>query len=133
MKPFLFAIVFLLILLLVYVLYYVGIAVTRVGFGWFQADVRLPSRWTGTFNDSSGILRRNFVVFRRFRQLRVEVETVSGTLTFEIQAPDGSPLSPTSGVYGRDASLLFDLSGLRRCSVTLRMERFHGTFCVQLQ
>lgn len=133
MKPLLIGMIVLLLLLLFYVLHYFGIAVTRAGFSWFRADLSLPTRWTGTFNGSSGLLCRNFVVFKRYSALRVEVETQSGALEVEVNAPDGSPLSPASGVYGRDASLLFDLSGLRRCSVTLRMERFHGTFRVQLQ
>lgn len=131
MKPLLIGMIVL--LLLFYLLHYFGIAVTRAGFSWFRADLSLPTRWTGTFHGSSGILRRNFVAFRRFRQLRVEVETASGSLEFEVNTPDGSPLSPASGAYGRDACALFDLDGLRRCSVTLRMDRFSGRFRVELQ
>lgn len=118
---------------LFYALYYFGILVTRAGASWFRADISLPARWEGKHAGSSGFMRRNFVVFKRYSTLFVEAETASGALNFEVKAPDGSLLSPASGAYGRDVRVLFDVGQFRRCSVTLQMKQFHGHFRITLQ
>lgn len=115
------------------ILYYFGFAIARVGMFVLNASYSLPARWEGKLSEASGYMRRNFVVFKKYSTLCVEVETTSGSMEFEVKAPDGSPLSPASGVYGRDASLRFDVSRLKRCSVSLRADRFSGTFRVALQ
>lgn len=118
---------------LCYLLYYFGIGFTsKACFGLFHADLSLPTRWEGKFQDVSGCLRRNFVTFKKYSTLLVEIETTSGALDLEVTAPDGSALSPSSGVYGRDAHVTFDVSNLRRCRVTLRMDRFSGQFRIAL-
>lgn len=127
-----------LILLLIFlpligILCYFGIITTRVGSGWLIADFSFPTRWEGRLQSFSGLFRRNFVIFQKYSTLAVEIETTSGTLDFEVTAPDGSALSPTSGVYGRDASILIDVSRLKRCSVTLRADHFDGQFHIGLQ
>lgn len=115
------------------VLYYFGIAVTRVCFDWFTASFSLPTRWEGKFEGTSGFFRRNFVVFPKYSALAVEIKTNFGSLDFEVKAPDGSMLSPASGVYGRDVSILIDVGHLKRCSVALRMNHFNGQFRIALQ
>lgn len=130
-----YAILILLLILipLIGALHYFGIAVTRVCFGWFTVSFSLPTRWEGKFQGTSGFFRRNFMVFRKYSALTVKIDTYSGTLDFEAKAPDGSMLSPASGVYGRDASILIDVSHLKRCSVALRMDHFSGQFRIALQ
>ncbi|MCI8697731.1 MAG: hypothetical protein HFF29_01290 [Oscillospiraceae bacterium] len=118
---------------LAWVLYYLGFAVTKAGVFLFIASRSLPTRWEGRTSDASGYMRRNFVVSKRYSALCVEIETSSGSMGFEIEAPDGSRLSPASGAYGRDRSILIDVSRLKRCSVTLRMDHFSGTFHIALQ
>lgn len=126
-------IVLAIVLPLIGALYYFGIAVTRFGADWFRADVSLPTRWDGQRDGSIGFLRRNFVIFKKYSVLAIDIETNSGALDFEVKGPDGSILSPASGVYGRDASVLVDVSRFKRCSVTLRMDHFHGKFHISLQ
>lgn len=84
-------------------------------------------------SDAAGFMRRNFVIFKQFSALAVEIETAFGALEFEVKAPDGTLLSPASIFYGRDASVRIDVSQLRRCTVTLRMDHFSGTFHIALQ
>ena len=55
-----------------------------------------------------------------------------GTLS-EVKGPDGSALSPASGSYEQDASLLFDVGRFKCCTVTLRMDHFSGKFRIALQ
>lgn len=114
-------------------LYYFGIATPQMTFGLFNCAFSFPTRWEGELHGSSGLMRRNFVVFKKYRALTIQVETRSGTLEFEVTGPDGSVLSPVSGVYGRDSSALIDVSQLKRCSVTLRMDHFDGKFHIALQ
>ena len=78
-------------------------------------------------------MRRNFVVFKKYRALAVEYETTSGSIQVEVCGLDGSTLSPASGSYGQDGSIRIDVSRLKRCSVTLRMEQFIGSFRIALQ
>ena len=118
---------------LVYVLYYFGILVTQATASWFRADISLPTRWEGRTLGTTGLMRRNFSVFRRYQQLSIETETNSGAIECEVRGPDGSLLSPASGSYGRDASFLIDVSQYRRCAVTLKMRQFDGHFRVTLQ
>ena len=127
------AIVLLCLIPLFYVLYYFGILVTRATASWFRADLSLPTRWEGKSAGTTGLMRRNFAVFRKYSALAVEYETSSGSIQVEVKAPDGSVLSPASGVYGQEGSILIDVSQLRRCAVTLRMERFQGSFRIALQ
>lgn len=115
------------------VLYYLGFGVTRAGIFILNASYSLPTRWEGKLSDASGFLRRNFVVFKTYSSLRVETEITSGSMEFEVKTPDGSLLSPASGAYGRDANLLFEVSGVKRCIVTLRMDHFSGAFYIALQ
>lgn len=112
---------------------YFGIAVTRIGFGWLIADFSFPSRWEGKLQGSSGLMRRNFVVFKKYSRLSIEIETASGSIDFEVKGSDGSPLPPSSGSYGRDADISIDVSAFKRCSVTLSMNQFNGRFCITLQ
>lgn len=118
---------------LIYALYYFGFLITRAGVSWFRADLSLPTRWEGSTGGTTGFMRRNFAVFRKYRKLSIKTETNSGAIECEVRGPDGSPLSPASGFYGRDASFLIDVSAYKRCTVTLRMEQFHGRFCITLQ
>lgn len=118
---------------LVFILYYFGFGVTRAGIFILNASYSLPTRWEGRLSDASGYMRRNFAVFKKYSTLSVEVDAISGSMEFEVKAPDGSLLTPSSGSYGRDAGLLFDVDRLKRCSVTLRMDRFSGAFRVALQ
>lgn len=119
---------------LCYILYYFGIGFTSsAGFAVFRASYSLPTRWTGKLMDSSGYMRRNFVVFQKYSALSIEVETDSGALDFEVKGPDGSTLSPASGAYGRDSSFVIDLSRVKRCSITLRTDHFCGAFHIALQ
>ena len=118
---------------LIYALYYFGLLITRVTASWFHGDVSLPTRWEGSILGTTGFMRRNFAVFQRYQHLSVETETNSGAIECEVKGPDGSLLSPVSGSYGRDASYLIDVSQYRRCSVTLKMERFDGHFRITLQ
>lgn len=118
---------------LVYVLYYFGIFVTSATASWFHGDVSLPTRWEGSILGTTGFMRRNFAVFRRYQYLSIETETISGSIECEVRGPDGSLLSPVSGSYGRDASFLIDVSQYRRCAVTLKMEQFAGHFRITLQ
>lgn len=118
---------------LVLILYYFGFGITRAGVFVLNASYSLPARWEGKLSGASGHMRRNFVVFKQYAALAVEIEAASGTLEAEVKAPDGSVLSPASGALGRDASLLFDVSQLRRCSVTLRADHFSGAFRITLQ
>lgn len=118
---------------LFYSLYYFGFAVTQAGIKCFGATYSLPLHWEGRIAGMSGFMRRNFVIFRKYNALAIEIETNSGSLDFEVKAPDGFTLSPASGIYGRDASVLIDVSELKRCSVTLRMSHFNGKFRVALQ
>ena len=127
------AIVILCLIPLFYALYYFGIMVTRVTASWFLTHLSLPTRWEGESAGTTGLIRRNFAVFRKYSTLAVEYETNSGSIQVEVRAPDGSILSPASGVYGRDGSILIDVSQLKRCSVMLRMERFKGNFRIALQ
>lgn len=126
-------ILLLILLFLIGILYYFGIITTRAGGGWLIADFSFPTRWEGKLQGSSGFFRRNFVIFRKYSMLAVEIETSSGALDFEITAPDGSVLSPVSGVYGQNADILIDVSRLKRCSVTLRTDQFNGQFHIALQ
>lgn len=119
--------------LLVLILYYFGFGVTKAGVFILNASYSLPARWEGRLSDASGYMRRNFVVFKRYSTLCVEGETASGVLDFEVKGPDGSVLSPASGSYGRDASLLFDVGRFKRCTVALRMDHFSGQFRIALQ
>lgn len=133
MTPFYFTLALLLIfLLLMGGLYYFGIATTRVGCGCF-VDFSFPTRWEGQFQGTSGLLRRNFVVFKKYTKLLIEIETNSGTIDFDVKGSDNSTLSPASGVYGRDISVLVDVSHFKRCSVALRMQHFNGRFHIALQ
>lgn len=118
---------------LIYALNYFGILVTRVTASWFRADLSLPTRWEGRTLGTTGLIRRNFFVFKQYQQLSVETETDSGAVECEVRGPDSSLLSPVSGTYGRNASLLIDVSRYRRCAVTLKMERFSGRFRITLQ
>lgn len=118
---------------LFYALNYFGFIVTKAGITCFGASCSLPIRWDGKFAGMSGFMRRNFVVFRKYSTLAIEVDTDSGTLHFEVKAPDGSILSPAPGTYGQDASVCIDVSQFRRCSIALRMEHFKGKFCIVLQ
>lgn len=118
---------------LVLILYYFGFGVTRAGVFILNASYSLPTRWEGKLSDASGYLRRNFVVFKKYSTLSVEAETASGAIDVQVKAPDSSVLSPVSGAYGRDASLLFDVSRLRRCSVALHTDHFSGNFRITLQ
>lgn len=117
----------------IYALYYFGFLVTRAGASWFRADISLPIRWEGKTAGTTGFQRRNFAVFRGYSVLAVEVETDSGALEFEVKTPDGSILSPASGVYGRDARVLFDVGQYRHCAVMLNMVQFSGHFRITLQ
>lgn len=118
---------------LFYLLYYFGILVTRATASWFRADLSLPTRWEGHTLGTTGLIRRNFVVFKQYHQLSVETETDAGAIECEVTGQDGSLLSPVSGTYGRDASSLIDVSRCRRCAVTLRMKQFSGRFRIALQ
>lgn len=115
------------------ILYYYGFFVTHAGFTLFRASYSFPTHWEGKIADTTGFMRRNFVIFKKYSTLAVEVETISGAMEVEVKAPDGSPLSPVSGAYGPDASFLIDVSRVRRCSVTLQLDHFNGSFCVALQ
>lgn len=117
---------------LFYALYYFGFMITRVTASSFHAYFSLPSRWEGHTTGTSGFMRRNFAVFKKYSALSVEVEVNSGSLNFEVRAPDGSILSPATGSCGRNASALINVSRLRRCSVTLRMDHFNGKFRIAL-
>lgn len=119
--------------LLILILYYFGFGVAKVGVFILNASYSLPARWEGTLSEATGYMRRNFAAFKRYSTLRMEAETASGSLEFEVRAPDGSLLSPVSGSYGRDADLLFDVSRFRRCSAVLRMDHFSGKFRIALQ
>lgn len=127
------AIVLLCLIPLFYALYYFGIMGTRVTANWFLADLSLPTRWEGKSAGTTGLMRRNFAVFKKYSVLAVEYETTSGSIQVEVHSPDGSILSPASGSYGRDGSIRIDVSRLKRCSVTLRMEQFYGSFRIALQ
>lgn len=127
------AIVLLCMIPLFYALYYFGILVSRVTASWFLASLSLPTRWEGKSAGTSGLMRRNFAVFQKYSALAVEYETTSGSILAEVRGPDGAVLSPVSGVYGRDTSVLIDVGGLKRCSVTLKMEHFKGQFHIALQ
>lgn len=116
-----------------YALWYFGIAVTRAGFSWFHAGYSLPARWEGTLSDASGLMGRNFVVFRKYSALSIEIETNSGAMQFQVKTSDGRVLSPASGSYGADARVLFDLSAVRRCRVQLQAAGFSGAFRITLQ
>ena len=118
---------------LIYVLNYFGILVTRATASWLRTDISLPTRWEGSTLGTTGLMRRNFAVLQRYRQLSIETETSSGAIEFEVRGPDGSLLSPASGSYGRDAAFLVDVSRYRRCAVTLKMEQFAGHFRITLQ
>lgn len=118
---------------LCYALYCFGFFVPRAGFSIFRASCSLPTRWEGKFWDTSGCMHRNFVVFRKYSKLVIAFEATSGTIEFEVKGPDGSSLSPASGAWSRDASVLIDVSRFKRCSVYLRMERFCGNFQIALQ
>lgn len=118
---------------LCYVLYYFGFLVTRAGFAIFRASYSLPARWEGKISETTGFMRRNFVIFRKYTSLSFEAETTSGAIELELKEPNGSLLSPASGAYGRNVSISFDVSQLKRCSATLRMDHFSGTFCIALQ
>ena len=118
---------------LFYALYYFGFLVTRATASWLRADLSLPARWEGSTLGTTGLMRRNFAVFRRYQYLSIETETDSGSIECEVMGPDGSLLSPASGSYGRDASFLIDVSQFRRCSVTLKLEQFNGRYRVTLQ
>lgn len=127
-------IVAVILVLIGYLLYYFGIGFTsRAYVSVFRADYSVPTRWEGKFLDTTGCMRRNFVVFKKYSTLLVEVETTSGTLNFEVKGPDGSILSPASGIYGPNTSALIDVSRSKRCSVTLKMDHFNGTFHIALQ
>lgn len=117
----------------VYALYYFGILITRADASWFRAGVSLPTRWEGTSAGTTGFQRRNFAILRKYSTLAVEADTASGTFNFEVNGPDGSPLSPVSGTYGPDTRVLFDVGRYKRCTVTLRMKQFHGQFRITLQ
>lgn len=118
---------------LFYALFYFGLAVTQAGIKCFGATCSLPVRWEGRLAGMSGFMRRNFVIFKRYHTLAIEIEAASGSLDFEVNTPDGLTLSPASGACGRNASVLIDVSGFRRCSVTLSMSHFSGAFRVALQ
>lgn len=118
---------------LFYSLYYFGFAVTQAGIKCFGATYSLPLHWKGKITEMSGFMRRNFVIFKKYNTLVIEIETYSGSLDFEVKAPDGFILSPASGTYGRNASVLIDVSEFKRCSVTLSMSHFNGIFRVALQ
>ena len=118
---------------LFYILYYFGFLVTRATVSRIRAELSLPARWEGSTLGTTGFMRRNFAVFRRYRQLSIETETNSGAIECEVKGPDGSLLSPVSGSYGRDTSFLIDVSQYRRCTVTLKMEQFNGRYRVTLQ
>lgn len=115
------------------ILYYLGFGVTKAGVFILNASYSLPTRWEGRLSDASGHIRRNFVIFKKCSALRVEIETVSGSLELEVRAPDGSPLVPASGIHGQNASVLLDVGHLNRCSAALRMDHFSGSFRITLQ
>lgn len=134
MKPiYVTAIAILCLIPLFFVLYHLGFLITRVTASWFHAYLSLPTRWEGKSAGMTGLMRRNFVIFKKYRSLAIEIETNSGSLDFEVRALDGSTLPPVSGIYGRDTSVLIDVGGLKRCSVTLKMEHFNGQFHIALQ
>lgn len=119
---------------LVLILYHFGFGVTtRAGIFVLNASCSLPTRWEGRLSGATGYMRRNFAVFKRYSKLCLEYESASGSMEFEVKAPDGSVLSPTSGAYGRDAAFLIDVSRIRRCSVALHMDHFSGSFRITLQ
>ena len=118
---------------LFYALYYFGIMTTRAGASWLHTGISLPPRWEGCSAGTTGFMRRNFVIFKKYRKLSIETETNSGAIECEVRGADGSPLSPASGSYGRDASFLIDVSPCKRCMVTLKMTQFHGRFRITLQ
>ena len=116
------------------ILYYFGIGFTsKACVSVFHADYSFPTRWEGKFQDTSGYMHRNFVIFKKYSALFVEIGTASGTLDVEVRGPDGSILSPASGIYGQDASVLVNVSQFKLCSVTLRMDHFSGRFHIALQ
>jgi len=118
---------------LLYTLYYFGILIIKATATWFSAGLSLPTCWEGYSTETSGFMRRNFAVFKKYHTLTIEVETNSGTLDCVVKGPDGSILSPASGSYGRDASVFIDVSRLKRCFVTLQMNHFNGKFRIALQ
>lgn len=119
---------------LCYLLYYFGIGFTsKACIGVFRAELSLPARWEGKFQDTTGCMRRSFVVFKKYQSLVIEIETHSGALDVEVKGPDGSILSPASGVYGQNASFLIDVRRFKRCSTTLQMDHFSGQFHIALQ
>ena len=128
-----FLIIACILLPLLYVLYYFGILVTRATASLFHAGLSLPTRWEGRTLGTSGLMRRNFAVFKRHQHLSIETETDSGSIECEVRGPDGSLLSPASGSFGRDASYLIDVNQYRRCAVTLKMDQFNGRFRITLQ
>lgn len=133
MTPFYIVLILLLsFLLLMSGLYYLGIAITRIGCGCFF-DFSFPSRWEGRLQGTSGLMRRNFVIFKNYSKLLIEIETNSGTIDFDVRGSDGSSLPPASAAYGRDLSVLIDVSRFKRCSVALRMQHFNGEFHIALQ
>lgn len=121
------------LILVSYFLYYFGFFTTHETIALFRAERSLPTRWQGKYTDTSGSLRRNFVVFKKYSTLSVEVETASGALSVEVKAPNGSILSPVSGAYETNSPVLFDMSRFKRCSVLLQMDHFHGQFLITLQ
>ena len=82
---------------LCYALYYFGLLTSHATFAVFRASCSLPTRWEGKIADTTGFMRRNFVVFPKYSALSVDVETTSGTMEFEVRGPDGVLLSPVSG------------------------------------
>ena len=123
----------LVILLAGFTLYYFGIIVTRVKSGWFCADISLPTRWAGSFAGTSGFMRRNFAISKKYRQLSIEIDTNSGIIEFEVKGTNASTLSPISGAYGQGSQVLINVNGLKSCSVALRMDHFNGSFCITLK
>lgn len=121
------------LILVSYLLYYFGFFTTHATIALFRAELSLPTRWQGNYTDTSGSLRRNFVIFKKYSALSVEVKTTSGALNVEVKAPDGSILPPVSGAYETNSPVFFDISRFKRCSVLLQMDHFHGQFHITLQ
>lgn len=96
-------------------------------------EFSFPTRWESQLQGTSGLLRRNFVIFKKYSKLLIEIETNSGAIDFEIKGSDGSTLSPSSGAYGRDISVLINVSRFKRCSAALRLQNFNGKFHIVLQ
>ena len=123
-------IVLLIVLPLFWALHYFGFLVTRMGVSILSVYTSLPTHWEGHFDSSTLFLRRNFVTWGKYQMLSIQSDAEVGTIEFEVKTPNGNILSPA---YSTNDSTLFDVSGLKRCSVTLQMDHFRGSFFITLQ